>query len=423
MRKKYGNLIIIFSILVTLALWLFVKPTRNISLLSQYSELLASIALVGFALINFISTRSKILDKIFHGIDKSYIYHRYLSISVLVILLIHDLTISIGKRIGKMGGIKVHYDKVGALMGSLSLYLFVILIITAIVAKKLNYERWKNIHKLMIVAYAFGIYHYYFTSDYAVFSFTGFAAWMNIINLIGIMSAFYSIFLYEKVAFKYDFTVKNLNFVADGTLEITGATVGRSMDFKPGQFAFIKTKDNKNKFPSHPFTISEAPKDGEIQFTIKGLGDHTKDLFKTLKTGDKFSAEGPHGKFDYREGGKNQIWIAGGIGVTPFRSFMQSDVPEDYSIDFFYAFNDDKEGAYTDELEKLAVGNGVKLHLVNSKKQGFLTVDKIGRFIKTKEPLDVYFCGPKPMRDALISQFENSDFVIKEFHYEHFQFK
>lgn len=420
MRKKYGNLIIIFSILVTLALWLLVKPTRNISLLSQCSELLASIALVGFALINFISTRSKILDNIFDGLDKSYIYHRYLSISTLVILLIHDLTISIGRRIG---GTKVHYDKVGALIGSFSLYLFIILIITAIVAKKLNYERWKNIHKFMIVAYAFGIYHYYAVSDYAVLSFNGFAIWMDVINLIGIISAFYSVFIYEKTAFKYDFTVKNLNLVAEGTIEITGVTVGRSMKFRPGQFAFIKTKDNKNKFPSHPFTISEAPKDGEIQFTIKGLGDHTKELFKTLEVGDKFSAEGPHGKFDYKEGGKNQIWLAGGIGITPFRSFMQADVPEDYSIDFFYAFNNDEEGAYTDELEKLAAGNCVRLHAINSKKQGFLTVDKIGEYIKTKEPLDVYFCGPKPMRDALIKQFQNSDFVVKEFHYEHFQFK
>jgi len=40
--------------------------------------------------------------------------------------------------------------------------------------------------------------------------------------------------------------------------------MGTDLEFKPGQFAFLKVLDKNNKFVSHPFTISEAPKKGEL---------------------------------------------------------------------------------------------------------------------------------------------------------------
>lgn len=422
MRKKSGILIIILSMLITVVFWVGAKPTRTIPAITQYSELLASLALIAFAFINFISTRNKILDDLFYGLDRAYIYHKYLSISALTLVVIHDIAISVGKRVQISEGIRIPRDPY-AMYGSFSLYLFVILVLAAILLKKLNYERWKNIHKFMIIAYAMGIYHYYGSSDYAALSFSAFSIWMNIVNIIGILSAVYSVLIYERAAFKYNFKVSKLNVVANGTLEITGSSFGKSMSFKPGQFAFLKIKGGKNNFASHPFTISEAPKEGEIQFTIKGLGDHTKDLFKTLKVGDKFSVEGPHGKFDYKDGLKNQIWIAGGIGVTPFRSFLQSNICKNYSIDFFYAYNNAEEGAYVQELKNLVNNKNVRLHLVNSKEKGFLTVDKILQEVNAVERFDVYFCGPKPMREALRKQFETSKANINELHYESFQFK
>ena len=189
-----------------------------------------------------------------------------------------------------------------------------------------------------------------------------------------------------------------------------------------GQFAFLKIFDKDNKFLSHPFTISQAPKKGYIQFTIKALGDDTKALIDNLKVGSEFSVSGPHGKFDYRAGAKNQIWIAGGIGVTPFRSFAQSNVDGNFSIDFFYAYNNEAEGAYTDELQALSKDN-LRIHLFNSKEKGFLSVEEISNFVNIKDDIEVYFCGPKPMRENLKKQFKDSKFKILNFNYEHFQFK
>ncbi|OOM76712.1 ferric reductase-like transmembrane domain-containing protein [Clostridium sp. BL-8] len=421
MKKKLGITIILLSMAITWITWLFIEPTREISAMTGYSQLLASFSLIAFAFINFISTRHKILDNLFDGLDRSYIYHKLLSISALILVICHNITMDIGKRAERVAGIKRIKDPY-AMFGTFSMYLFIALIIIAIVAKKLNYERWKTIHKFMIIPYAFGIYHYYGSATYAVFSIKPYAIWMDIINLIGLISVAYSIFFYEKLSFKYKYKVQKLESVANGTLEITGAALGNDMEFKPGQFAFLKILDKDNKFLSHPFTISQAPKKGYIQFTIKALGDDTKALYDNLKVGSEFSVSGPHGKFDYKAGAKNQIWIAGGIGVTPFRSFAQSNIDENFSIDFFYAYNNEAEGAYTDELQALSKEN-LRIHLFNSKEKGFLSVEEISNFINIKDDIDVYFCGPKPMRENLKKQFKDSKFKILNFNYEHFQFK
>lgn len=421
MKKRLGIGLISSSFIITWILWLLIKPIREISVMSEYSQLLAAFALVAFGFINFISTRHKILDYLFDGLDKSYVYHKYLSISALILVIIHNITIEIGKGIERAQGIPIPRDPY-AMYGAFSMYLFIIIILIALLAKKLNYERWKTIHKFMIIPYAFGIYHYYGSATYAVFSMNPFTLWLNIINCIGILSIIYSIFFYEKVSFKYKFKIKKLEIIANETLEITGASLGNNMEFKPGQFAFIKIIGKDNKFLSHPFTISQAPKKGEIQFTIKSLGDDTRVLLDTLKVNDEFSVSGPHGRFDYKTGLKNQIWIAGGIGVTPFRSFSQAKVPKDFSVDFFYAYNNEEEGAYTAELETLTSDN-LRLHLFNAKEKGFLSAEEICKYVNTKENFDIYFCGPKPMRDALIKQFKNSAVNIGNFHYEHFQFK
>ncbi|MBL4931662.1 ferric reductase-like transmembrane domain-containing protein [Clostridium paridis] len=423
MKKQKGLIIIMISIIITYISWAFIRPTRDIPAITQYSQLIAAIVMVFFCLVNFISTRHKFAEYMFNGLDKSYLYHKYLSIFSLILILIHNETIDIGKKLQRTSGIRMPKDPY-AMYGSFSLYLFVALILIALLAKRLNYERWKVIHKFMIIPYSLGIYHYYGSSNYPTFSLDFFSIWMNLLNFIGIISAVYSIFIYEKKSFKYKYKVKSLRTVAIGTLEITGSALGKDLEYKPGQFAFLKVLNGESNFTSHPFTLSEAHKKGELQFTIKALGDHTKRLIETLKVGDKFSVSGPYGKFDFKRGANNQIWIAGGIGITPFRSFAQADVPKDFSIDFFYAYNSEDDAPYVEELQELtSTLNNVRLHLFNSKEKGFLTVKEISELITINAPIDVYFCGPKPMREGLMKQFKNSSINVSNFHYEHFQFK
>lgn len=422
MQKKSGLLLILCSFIITFVFWLFVQPINSIPIASQYSQLMGILALVGFAWVNFISTRHSILENWFNGLDKTYLYHKYLSIISLILVFIHKILIDIGKREAFSQGLARDRNPFGGI-GSISMMLFIGLMVIALIAKKLNYERWKLIHKIMFIPYVIGLVHYYGSSNYAVLGIDPFSIFVNLINFIGIISVIYSILIYEHTSFKYKFKVVKLEYVAKGMLEITGKAEGNNINFLPGQFAFLKLTGKNKNFPSHPFTISQSPKKDEIQFTIKALGDHTKTLLETTSVGDDFLVSGPHGRFNYRTGNKKQIWIAGGIGITPFRSFYQSDIPADYSIDFFYAFNNKEEGAYVEEIMSMPQKNNLSLHLLNSQKEGFLSAEKILKNINKEDPVDVYFCGPKPMREILKQQLKSSELKVINFHYEYFQFK
>jgi len=419
MKKILGFSLILFSFILIYICWSFVQPLSSISVARQYAQLIAGMALLGFAWVNFMSTRNSILEKCFNGLDKTYVYHKYLSIISLLLVIIHTQLLDGGGG-RRESGSNSHIFKT---FGSISMYLFIALVIIALIVKKLNYERWKLIHKIMFIPYVIGIIHYYGSSNYAVLGLDSFSIFINIINFVGISSVIYSIFIYETSSFKYKFTIENLELVANNMIEITGKSIGRSMDFLPGQFAFLKLTGDGNNFPSHPFSLSQAPKKGEIQFTIKALGDHTLKLLDTIKVGHKFSVSGPHGKFNYLTGSIKQIWIAGGIGITPFRSFYQSNIPEDYSIDFFYAFNNKEEGAYVDEIMGMPQKNNLRMHLLNAKEDGFLSGEKIIKYVNNTDPVDVYFCGPKPMREILKKQLKDSQLNIIGFHYDNFQFK
>jgi len=429
MRDRTAIFLIVFSCLVTWLTWSTVQPTRALSIYQQYSHLLASISIVIFTWMFFIATRNRLIDRWFHGVDKAYVYHKYLTIVALALVLIHELTIKLGKirevktmktEATRLLGIKV--GDIGDGAGEFSLLLFFGLAILAVIAAKLEYQKWKLLHKLMLIPFILGIIHYYLKSRYLVFALDPFSLWMNFVILIGLLSACYTVFFYESTAYKYRYKVAQLKEVANGSLEITATAIGGEMKYQPGQFAFIKIVGKENEFPSHPFSISSAPQPGQIQFTIKALGDHTTTLQRILQLEDVIAVSGPHGRFNYQAGAKRQVWVAGGIGITPFRSFCQAPIPADYQIDFFYAYANSAEGAYADELKAMEQRKNLRLHLINSAEDGFLKIEDITRCLDDT-PFDLYFCGPTPMRKCLENGFAGTHYPLQTLHFEKFQFK
>jgi len=439
MRKRQGPLFILLTLILTFIFWSVSEPLRNVTPVRQYSEMAASLMLVCFAWVNFISTRHPLLDSLFHGLDKSYLYHKVLSIISVLLIFVHRFTLDAGKG--------NHYGENRANLGpgphglngpppgaengaeffsgiaNLSMLLFIVLILLALFVWKMNYEKWKNIHKLFFIPYMIGIIHYYGSSDYAVTGLSALGLWLNLVNLVGLTSAIYSIGFYERTAFQSRYVVTNIRTVAKDTLEITGKAFKKGIRYKEGQFTFIKFTEEGKQFPSHPFTISQSFRKNEIQFAIKALGDHTSALLKNVQEGDTFAVTSPHGRFDYKAGSNRQVWLAGGIGITPFRSFYQSAIPPQYSIDLFYCYNNEAEGPYLDEIKTLAAGSGIHVHLHDLQTKGFLDAEAICEVVPKTETVDVYFCGPEPMRIKLERELKTCGLRIGHFHYESFQFK
>jgi predicted ferric reductase len=177
---------------------------------------------------------------------------------------------------------------------------------------------------------------------------------------------------------------------------------------------------------SHPFTISSAPHEDVLRVTVKASGDFTRALFTDLKPGMDAVVEGAYGLFDYKTGGQKQIWIAGGIGLTPFLSFIRDmDGNLQHDVDFYYTVRHKEEAIFVDELEAGAKKHPqLKLHIRHSATDGSLNIDDIVRDAGgSVTDHHVYMCGPLPMVQAFEQKFRALGMPANNTHYEEFNFR
>jgi anaerobic sulfite reductase subunit B len=99
--------------------------------------------------------------------------------------------------------------------------------------------------------------------------------------------------------------------------------------------------------------ISIASCENELLFTVKRVGKVTEKMHKMVK-GDKIGIRGPYG-FGFPEPSKDNIVIAGGVGLPPARSFIEhSLVMGNKNIILLYGARSPPDIVYKKELEKWA---------------------------------------------------------------------
>jgi predicted ferric reductase len=151
-------------------------------------------------------------------------------------------------------------------------------------------------------------------------------------------------------------------------------------------------------------------------------GDYTRDLYDKLETGTPAKVAGPFGGFDYRQGGHDQIWIAGGIGVTPFLSWIRSlDGSFDRSVDFFYSVGRESDALYREEIDAVSARHpALRARTLDTERDGFLTAEKAMNGSPAGADVWVYMCGPPPMMMALADGFRGHEVPASRVRWEQF---
>ena len=144
-----------------------------------------------------------------------------------------------------------------------------------------------------------------------------------------------------------------------------------------------------------------------------------------LETGTPAKVAGPFGGFDYRRGGEDQIWIAGGIGVTPFLSWIRAlDDNFDRSVDFFYSVARESDALYRDEIEAATEGHPtLHVHVIDTEHDGLITAEKAMTGRQPGADVWVYMCGPPPMMNALADGFRRLEIPASRVRWEQFDIR
>ena len=161
-----------------------------------------------------------------------------------------------------------------------------------------------------------------------------------------------------------------------------------------------------------PFSISNAPGEGTIRISAKKAGDFTTKCLPRVMEGDPIVVMGPYGRFGERflAHRKDMLWVAGGIGITPFLSMaeQESKSPTGRSIDLVWTVRHAGYAKYMDELERRADSNEeLRFHLWLSGECGRMKADYLqeaaGGLDELRRRL-VFLCGPAPMMKDMARQ-------------------
>jgi predicted ferric reductase len=190
------------------------------------------------------------------------------------------------------------------------------------------------------------------------------------------------------------------------------------MNYAPGGFAFISCQDNPEVSPEHhPFSISSTPAESRLRFSYKEVGDYTRSL-KKLKPGDPVDVFGAYGEFTsymFYEF-KKQIWIAGGIGITPFLSMLAYEVRNQDIKDvwFYYLAKSAEDAVYDAEIRQWIEGQALAnldypdtIHYIRhfSNQDGLLSAATIQEKAGDLTDYAILLCGPPALMRALKKQF------------------
>ncbi len=370
-----------------------------------------------------LATRAPGLDRLFLGLDQIYFSHKWMGVVALICAFLHQQI-----KINTEGQqVTQALSALAIQVAEIAFYALVPLVLISYfkripkIAFEIPYRFWRWTHRLLGVVFLALVFHQFFVK--APFdNNTMLAVHLNIVAVIGIAS-----FAWTQLG---PF-LRTKGYVVSKITKHPACTIvdlepkGRGVAPKPGSFAFVSFSA-KGLGETHPFTVSKTRAGGGIQFSIRGLGDFTKALRDGLSEGDTARVEGGYGRFDYRRGGATQIWVAAGIGITPFLAWADSLIADNMSqIALIYCVRNEAEAVGLDRLQAAAArmpGFSVTLH----------KSDTDGRFDATRlvvlAPFDIaqaslWFCGPPPLRVALQKGLKDAGKRPRSIHFERFEFR
>jgi predicted ferric reductase len=194
--------------------------------------------------------------------------------------------------------------------------------------------------------------------------------------------------------------VKVVNYI-EGIYTVEFRSLTKPFRYEPGQFLHLALDafDPAGQWPdSRCFSMQSSPDEVLIRITFAIKGSFTKQMEASLKPGIEVTLKLPYGDlFTQQHSKANNIFIAGGTGITPFLSLFTHSSFTFYDRPVLYAgFRNQLMNLYAKDLSKAQeINPGFEWHPVYENTDGKLDIKHI--FNQSKTGTTFFISGPPMM--------------------------
>lgn len=406
----FGSLLLAHASAWGLALWLApgLVPARQI-----VAETLSSSGLVLMSMNLVLSTRWRPLERLLCGLDKLFVTHRTEGLAVALFVSAHFMIVPKSQ---------------GFVITKLFSYPTFALVLTTVFLASAPRFPWRRLvplkYQIWKAAHRFNGFYVLTASTHSLLAHTyvkqvlPLAAWVYGVAGVGLVAYVYRETLFSRFGPITRHEVASFRVLGGSVSELVLSPGGESKR-AAGQFGVLSLLGGPTR-EQHPFTISSSPED-PYRFSVKASGDYTRQLLSGVDVGSGARVEGPYGAFS-GGGHPRQLWLAGGIGITPFLS-MARDLDDDVSVMLAWSVRQREEAVYESELREVEARKpNLRLILHCTSQAGHLDLASLD-LAWLGPRFSAFICGPLPMRKASQRALRELGVRREDIHFEEFRLR
>ena len=218
--------------------------------------------------------------------------------------------------------------------------------------------------------------------------------------------------------------LKSRNLVAEGTMAFHFEKPA-SFVFIAGQFIdmdLLNPSETDTEGNTRGFSVASAPYEDTIMVTTRLRDTAFKRVLKTMQLGTEVKIEGPFGDLRLHNNvNRAAVFLAGGIGITPFRSILLDAAKRNlpHHIFLFFSNHRPEDAPFLDELQSLGKQNanykfiGTMTSMDKSKlpwqgERGIINKEMLDRHLQNAASPIYYIAGPPGMVKGLHSMLQGA---------------
>jgi len=359
------------------------------------------------------------LARLLGGLEAMYRWHHRCGVVGFVLLLLHPLALAQDAwleqptRAWQMLAPWEQEWPVGLGWGAL---LALMLGLAVTFAPRVSYRRWRGVHVLLGPAVLLGLVHVLVLLGHALLPWAAIAAaalglgWRLLVSDFGLQALPYRI--------------STVGQPANAMVETTLRPLASPMAVAPGQFVLARFLDSARYHACgeyHPFTVSGIGADGSLRLTIKALGQCSSQI-QSIAPDSLVRLQGPFGTFLEGRADRPRLWVAGGIGITPFVAALRQG-PCAQPTTLVYLFRRATDAAFFDELHALASADPNLQLLAEATGDRAPDLEALLSQVQGLSEREVHVCGPAALVQALLPSLHQRGVRDGSIHHESFDFR